>query len=571
MHIDGLNLDLRERNAWEAFDLGVALARTTGWKLFLPYSIVFILLALVIHLGALAADVPFWAALVVLWWVKPAVDRVALAVLGQAVFGAAPDWRTTMRSLRSIPRAGWLMSFTFGRFDFARSFHLPVRQLEGQTGKAGRDRIRVLDKKLRGHAVWLTVAIWHFVFVLIYGANVLIEMLAPTGTHAGMDWSFLFDRGEETLGNQALFSTLLVLAECLLEPIYIAAGFALYLSRRTALEGWDLEVAFKRMAARIDEQQRAAQGLAPALDKSGNKLVAALLVLGMGLLLGAVAAPQPSWAQQPSENKEQPAKDADKSADEDEDDEDKPALVPPPAAAPAASATAAPAGPPSAEQKAIREVLAKPEFEEYGKEKTWRYRGKPEARDDKPFRFGDGWASVIRFIGELLRGAIWVLAILVLAWLLVLLSRHFGWFKGALNFKRAKPDVMFGMDLRPESLPDDVPGAARALLAAGNPRGALALLYRASLSFLVHERDIEISVGDTEGDCVRRAEKAGPLAMAQYFRGLVDAWGRTAYAARTPERSEIEALIQNWAKHFTPPETAPAGSAGARPATGAAA
>jgi len=35
-----------------------------------------------------------------------------------------------------------------------------------------------------------------------------------------------------------------------LEPFYVAAGFALYLSRRTQLEGWDIEVALRRIAQR---------------------------------------------------------------------------------------------------------------------------------------------------------------------------------------------------------------------------------------------------------------------------------------------------------------------------------
>lgn len=36
----------------------------------------------------------------------------------------------------------------------------------------------------------------------------------------------------------------------LVEPCYVAAGFALYLNRRTGLEAWDLELGFRQMAAR---------------------------------------------------------------------------------------------------------------------------------------------------------------------------------------------------------------------------------------------------------------------------------------------------------------------------------
>ena len=546
MRIDGLNLDLRERNAWEAFDLGVALARTTGWKLFLPYSIMFVGLALVLHLAGWIAGLPVWLVLIALWWLKPALDRVALAVLAQAVFGVAPGWRDTLRSLKNIPRTGWLMSFTLGRFDFTRSFHLPVRQLEGQKGKPGRERIRVLDKKLRGPAVWLTIAMFLFIVVLIYGASGLIQLLAPEGVRAGLDFSALFNRGEESLVNQYLFNAAFVLAECVLEPFYIAAGFALYLSRRTALEGWDLEVAFKRMAARIDEQSR------PPLPPPS--LPGALALLLAGALALAAAMPGAAWAQQ-------------KDGDDDDDDDEVPTMVAPaPVGAVSASpaVTAGAARPPSKEKIAVQEALKSPEFAEFADEKTWQYRG-PKAKQDGDLpKFGDGFFRFLRFVGELLRGGIWVLAILVLGWLFTLLVRHFGWFKGAFKLDRAKPDVLFGLDLRPESLPDDVPAAARALLAAGDMRAALALLYRGSLSVLVHERDVEIQAGDTEGDCVRRVAKLGPAALAAYFQNLVDAWALIAYAGRRPALTDVQRLVDGWAQHFAT-RAAPAAPAGTPP------
>ncbi len=255
MRIDGLNLDLRERNAWEAFDLGVALARSTGLRLFLPYGTVFVGLALLIQLAAWGQPL---LALAIMIWVKPISERVALAVLAQAVFGAAPASRASLAGLPRIPRTGLFMTLTLGRFDLARSFHLPVRQLEGQKGKAWRERVRLLDKKLRGHAVWLTLAMFSFIIVLIYGINGLLGLLLPEDVHAGLDWSVFFEHGEQSLVNQYLLNAYFIVAECLLEPVYVAAGLALYLSRRTALEGWDLEVAFKRMAARIEEQTRRA-------------------------------------------------------------------------------------------------------------------------------------------------------------------------------------------------------------------------------------------------------------------------------------------------------------------------
>ncbi|MDB5804599.1 MAG: uncharacterized protein JWN73_1921 [Betaproteobacteria bacterium] len=538
MRIDGLTLDLRERNAWEAFDLGVALARNTGARLFVPFSAIFVLLAIVVQAIVFFLDLPVWAALPLLWWFKPAADRIALSVLAQAVFSAAPPWRKTLDSLTTIPRTGLVAALTYGRLDFARSFHLPVRQLEGQTGKPGRERLRVLDKKLRGHAVWLTLAVWLFIFVLIFGLNGLIGLLAPDDLHIEpLIFAFFRDTSGSVI-SQYLTCAAYVVAECVLEPFYVASGFALYLSRRTALEGWDLEVAFKRMAARIEEQ-----------TKPVTVLPGALALLLAGILAIACALPSSSYAQE--------------AQDEDEPDSAATAQSDPVLPKPTPAQAAKEAKEPSKEKTAVRQVLAAPEFNEYADEKVWRYTGKP-SDPGKPPRFGDGFFRFMQFVGELLRGGLWVIAIVVLAWLLYLLATRFGWFKDNFRMHRVKPDAMFGLDLRPESLPDDVPAAARALLAEGNMRGALALLYRASLSLLIHERDVEIAAGDTEGDCVRRVARAGPPATAAYFEQLAAAWSLIAYAGRKPENAEVARLIDTWATHFTVPDTEGASGAGPR-------
>ena len=48
------------------------------------------------------------------------------------------------------------------------------------------------------------------------------------------------------------------MATTVIEPFYIGAGFGLYLDRRTQIEGWDIEIAFRRMRRRL-------QALLPAL------------------------------------------------------------------------------------------------------------------------------------------------------------------------------------------------------------------------------------------------------------------------------------------------------------------
>ena len=508
MRIDELNVALRARNPWESFDLGFALARHTGFNLYLAFVLPYFAFALLVNVFIWGHPT---AAMLIIWWVKPAFDRIALSVVSQAVFAETPSWRTTINGLLKIPRTGLLYALTFGRFDFARSFHLAVYQLEGQTGRARRQRITVLDRTVRGSAVWLTVVVIHFAYVMVFGFDGLLRMIAPQGAEFSLRLGdfFAFGANEPSLLSQYLFNLTYVLAECVLEPLYVSAGFALYISRRTVLEGWDLEVAFKRMTARIE----AAGAL---LRKS------ALMVLAVVML--QASAPRESWAQE-------------------------------------AAGAAVPLMPmqtvaveKSPEKRLIEDILSGPDFKQFEERKTWRPKNTPEKKARDIPTIGDGWITFARIMAEVFRVAIWVVAIVVLGWLLYYLSRRLGWFRDVLDRRAAyKPDVLFGLDLRAGSLPDDIPAAARALLVRGGEgdmRAALSLLYRGALRVLIHERDLTVSQGDTEGDCVRRVSRAAPAALTSYFRTLVDTWGLIAYARRVPALAVAERLVDEWARHF---------------------
>ncbi len=501
MRIDDLAVTLRARNPWESFDLGLALARHTGLNLFLAFALPYCAIAALINLATWGHPT---AAMLVVWWIKPLFDRIALQVLSQSVFGEAPSWRTSLARWRSIPRTGLGYALTFGRFSFTRSFHLPVMQLEGQSGSARRARCALLDRKARGHAVWLTVVVIHFIYVLIFGLDGLIKMFAPAGAEVGLGLGAYFGMGgaEPALASQYLFNAIFVVAECLLEPLYVAAGFSLYLSRRTALEGWDLEVAFKRLAARH-----------AALAKT-----AALLLLCLA------------------------------------------------AALPGPDALAQTAAPPSAEKKTIEGILADPEFSQHENRMVWRKKAAPATRQAEQSEPASGkspdfefWKAFARIVAEAMRIIAWILAVALIAWLLYFVSQRLGWFKGLVPRRNAyTPDVLFGLDLRPESLPGDIPAAARALLAEGDLRAALSLLYRGALRCLIHEREVEVSAGDTEGDCVRSVGRALPGAPAEYFKRLVDAWRGLAYGRRRPDAPIATALVDEWARHFAPARDASA-------------
>jgi len=240
-------LELRPRNAWEAMDLGLAMLQRWWRLVYLPHVILIGALLSVALLAAWRLDKP-WLALALLWWLKPVYDRLVLHVLSRAVFGEVLATRTALGGVREWLASGILVALTFGRFDLARSFNLPVRQLEGQRGAAARERRVILGRRARGNAVWLTVVCLHFEAVLYWSFGMAATLLLPASGLDARDFMDAVRSGEAwTYADVIAYAAALLV----LEPFYVAAGFALYLNRRTLLEGWDLEVALRRLAARF--------------------------------------------------------------------------------------------------------------------------------------------------------------------------------------------------------------------------------------------------------------------------------------------------------------------------------
>ena len=109
------------------------------------------------------------------------------------------------------------------------------------------------------------------------------------------------------------------------------------------------------------------------------------------------------------------------------------------------------------------------------------------------------------------------------------------------------PSHVRDLDIRPESLPDDVGAAAFALWEQGEQRAALALLYRGLLSRLVHVHGVPIRASSTEGECLRLAEARLAAANARYATRLVETWGAAVYGGQLPAAGSVQALCGEFA------------------------
>ncbi|MRR09919.1 hypothetical protein EG831_07585, partial [bacterium] len=460
MELESITLRLRHRRPWEAIDLGHALLRAWAGPIYRGWFATYWLIGLPLLLL-------LWSwptvGMMLLWWLKPAADRILLLVMSRRAFGDEITVREIWCALPSLIKGpGVFSGLTWRRFSMARSFLLPVWQLEQQQGKEARQRFKLLGRRWRIYAVWLTFFCANMSTVLMVSGLVLLHALAPGGF---MEFDSFWDWiSSERTPTEALIGNLMFMAaETLVEPLYVASGFALYLNRRAELEGWDIELAFRRLA------QRKAAEKAPGTSLAGL----GALVLALTILVG-VMQPAPAVAAGPAPTAAE-ARDEDDGATNNEDaapdagscDAD---------AAPAGQQT--PAGAESPIKTAIKEVLAEPVFGKEVDDLEWRPRAKSGKKEGDLPDWLKPYLKAIEFLGESMKALVWILAIVLLAAFALLLLRYVEGRSGGTRRRVAPPDFLFGFDVRPASLPADIAAAARAALAAGHTVEALSLLYR---------------------------------------------------------------------------------------------
>jgi len=111
----------------------------------------------------------------------------------------------------------------------------------------------------------------------------------------------------------------------------------------------------------------------------------------------------------------------------------------------------------------------------------------------------------------------------------------------------AAPSHVRDLDIRPESLPDDVGAAAFALWQRGEQRAALALLYRGLLSRLVHTHGVPIRASSTEGECLALARPRLRPPGAEFASRLIGVWAAAVYGASPPAADAVSALCAEFA------------------------
>jgi hypothetical protein len=510
MQLDRITANIRLRNAWEAFDMGLNMVQAWWRSIYFPWLVLVIATTLIIYV--LVPEDNLWIAPLIFWWLKPFYDRFLLYIISHRLFG---DKKTATKTFKAIPfllkSTGLISALSFRRLSFSRGLNIPVWQLEQLRGVARSKRQSLIHGTTHTHAILYILAMIHFEWILTFSIYGLAIMFIPPEILTN-----IFDRIQNDAFSFAhlidqftLFIYALVVFT--LEPIYVAGTFCLYLNRRTELEAWDIELNFRQMAKRLKKR--------PQSHSSKANLIGILLVL-----IATIALTTPTQTIQAA-----PVKMTEEYLS--------------PERLPA-----------SESKRVIDEILNGDEFSKTKTETVWRFKNSKDEKEDEIDDFGFFDSEFANIIGVIVKILLVTALIAAIAYIIIHREKWINALRAARNSDAYQaPDILFGMDIRPESLPDNIPEAAKKLWDTGNKREALSLLYRGALMRLVKHEAVPLDSSHTEGDVIRIATPCLQAPQNQYLQLLTKTWQELAYAHRQPDDKSMQILLQHWQPRFVEP------------------
>lgn len=226
-----------------------------------------------------------------------------------------------------------------------------------------------------------------------------------------------------------------------------------------------------------------------------------------------------------------------------------------PSAAAEPAASAEPAAAPSGTslrlddiEQAVAALKADPNLGTERKVRTLRLITDEEPQRRKQASWARWLAQMFSWLASSARLLVWVACGLLAALVVVLVARMIrGRSRARTVATKAAPTHVRDLDIRPESLPEDIGAAARQLWDSGEARRALALLYRGLLSKLAHDHHAPVRESTTEGDCVLLARRFLTADGSAFAARLVQTWSQAVYGSLMPGPAEVHALCDGFA------------------------
>lgn len=481
MNLDRITAEIRPRESWEAVDLGIALTRRNYGRILVSTMIV--VWPVWLLLGFLMKD-HFWWLLLVIWWLNAVWEKIPLYFLSRTLFGGTQKSKDFLGDW-----TGWCWkriaySLLVFRFSPNRGLALPAVMLEGVGGTDLSHRSRVLRQysgQVGGLAGGMFAIALHTVWIQLV---LLLYWLVPV-----LQWrevALAFDGGGDLpesfywvcLGGYLIVFTLLM-------PFYSGGFFGLYLNARTKMEGWDVELIFRRMTRRLES-------------------LALLLVFGWIGVAGGQDSPSAGGEKDPQAVIQRVLED---------------------------------------EEFKIHTRTIK-RYRMGGDGRSWdrgsdTIPGRGSGLDSR----GSGSLGGIdgTLIGWFALGAVLLYGLIILVRFLV------GRYGEGNEFEEPVAETVLGMKVTKKSLPRDIVTRAREYWEEGDSRESLSLLYRGSLSWLILRGGVPIRESDTEVDCYQRTEEVDiGVEKRKYFMALTTAWIKLVYGQEQPDEAEMQRLLEEW-------------------------
>lgn len=516
MNLNHITANIRLRSPWEAVDLGFVMVQAWWKSIYLPLIIV--TLGIAIPMFYLLPEKDYWIGATVIWWLKPLYDRLVLHIISQKLFNQELSTKQALQALPSLMwNTGFFQAITFRRLSLSRGFNLPIWQLEQLRGKKRAERQNLLHLTTHSQAVWSTIGCWLIEVIMLLSLFILLLMFLPSEIASDFIEGVFTNNLEYKRWIDILNSFFYVAVVTLVHPFYIAGSFALYINRRTELEAWDIELDFKKIGLRLE-------------SIANNKIIGSKNSLPAILFIAAVAfstlQTYPVMAEEAVEILAPERKTVEHS------------------------------------RSVIDEVMLTKNLNDKRKETKWVKIKQEKKKDKKKDKTDMSWLkNILESFGQLFaiifEYALWIAIAVGLYFIFRYRDNWLYLFQGGKKKKEddyIAPEVMFGMDVRPESLPDDIISNAKQLWDQGKHREALSLLYRGALVRLINQEHIQLQNSHTEGDVLKHSalklNSGINLEKLEYLNVLTDQWRTIAYAHRAPDETLMQNLFSNWHSKF---------------------
>lgn len=198
----------------------------------------------------------------------------------------------------------------------------------------------------------------------------------------------------------------------------------------------------------------------------------------------------------------------------------------------------------------IKTIMSMEEFQTSEKIMDWRidFDLEDEEDDDDTNKL---WAKVLLKLAHGVEYLLWLSPILLL--MFIIYYRKY-WIRYLRKSDREKqthiPDVLLGVEISPDTLPNDVAQSALQLWQHGDERQALSLLFRASLIKIFLERKVNLASGLTERECIDVVKSTVADDLSSYFEMITNCWVKMAYGHVKPEQDVFKQLCLQWGGYF---------------------